>query len=113
MYSDDWLKLGFQHGERIKVSTVVNYVIWTDSKDCVVGVTVHFEEADDYHYDLPIEEWMKFLTKVLKNSNAEKTPNLFKDFLYENKEMFAFEDILDTYQIKYDKIAFFDLNYFD
>lgn len=108
MYSDDWLKLGFQHGERIKVSTMVDYVIWTDSKFRVVGVTVHFEEADDYHYDLPNEEWMKFLTKVLRNSNVEKTSNLFKKFLYENKDMFAFEDALDTYEIKYDKIAFFD-----
>lgn len=107
MYSDDWLRLGFQHGERIKVSTVVDYEIWTDNRENIVGVTVNFEEADDYHYNLPIEEWIQFLIKVLMNSDLEKTPQLFEKFLDENREIFAFEDILKFYQIKYDKIAFY------
>ena len=89
MYSDYWVKSGYQYGESIKISTVADYKIWIDNRDCVVGVTVDFEEADDCHYDLPIDEWMKFLTKILKDSNFENTPKLFRKFLYENKEKFA------------------------
>lgn len=107
MYSDDWLRLGFQHGDRIKVTDIVDYEIWTDSRRNIVGVTVNFEEADDYHYGLPIEEWMKFITKVLTNSDIEKTPELFRKFLCENTEIFAFQDVLEAHQIKFDKITFY------
>ena len=89
IYSDYWVKSGYQHGESIKISTVADYKIWIDNRDCVVGITVDFEKADDCHYDLPIDEWMKFLTKILKDSNFENTPKLFRKFLYENKEKFA------------------------
>lgn len=56
MLSDDWLRQGFQHGERIEVTDIVDYVIWTDNKNDIIGVSVNFEEADDYHYDIEIEE---------------------------------------------------------
>jgi hypothetical protein len=107
MYSKEWLQLGFQHGERIKVTDIVDYEIWTENGDNIIGVTVNFEEADDYHYDLTIEEWMKFITKVLTNSDIEKTPELFKKFLCENTEIFAFQDALEAQQIKFEKIAFY------
>lgn len=107
MYSDNWLRVGFQHGNRIRVSDIVDYEIWTDGEENMIGVTVNFEEADDYHYDLPIEEWMKFITKVLMNSDIEKTPKLFNKFLCESTEIFAFQDALEAHQIKYDKIAFY------
>lgn len=107
MYSDDWLRLGFQHGERVKVSTVADYVIWTDNKGCVAGITFNFEEADDYHYDLPIDEWMKFLSEVMKNTNFDRTSILLRKFLDENREIFAFEDVSNEYQINYNKIAFY------
>lgn len=106
MLSDDWLRQGFQHGERIEVNDIVDYVIWTDNKNDIIGVSVNFEEADDYHYDIEIEEWMKFLVKVLDNTNLGETPKLFRNFLEENTEMFAFQDVLDFNQIKYEKIAF-------
>jgi hypothetical protein len=48
MFSDKWLKLGYKHGERISVSSVIDYEIWTDSDNIIVGVTVNFEVADDY-----------------------------------------------------------------
>jgi 4-alpha-glucanotransferase len=107
MHSDNWLKLGYKHGERIIVSPVIDYEIWTDSENSIVGVTVNFEEADDYHYELPIEEWMKFLEKVLKNINLENTQKLFEKFLHENNKMFDFQDALKLHGIEYDKIAFY------
>jgi hypothetical protein len=48
--------LGYKHGERISVSSVIDYEIWTDSENSIVGVTVNFEVADDYHYGLLINE---------------------------------------------------------
>jgi hypothetical protein len=107
MYSDKWLKLGYKHGERIIVSSVADYEIWTDSENSIVGVTVNFEVADDYHYELLIIEWMKFLEKVLKTINLENTQKLFEKFLYENNNMFDFEATLKMHGIMYEKIAFY------
>jgi hypothetical protein len=107
MYSDKWLKLGYKHGDRIIVSSVADYEIWTDSENSIVGVTVNFEVADDYHYELLINEWMKFLDKVLKTINLESTQKLFEKFLYENNNMFDFEDTLKMHGIMYEKIAFY------
>lgn len=106
MISDDWLRQGFQHGERIVVTDIVDYVVWTDTTNSIIGVSVNFEEADDYHYDIEIEEWMKFLVQVLIDTNMKETPKLFRNFLEANTEMFAFQEALKFYQIKYDKIAF-------
>lgn len=49
---------------------------------------------------------MKFLENVLNDTNLNETPKLFGNFMEVNTEMFAFQDALDTNQIKYDKIAF-------
>lgn len=107
MYSDKWLKLGFKHGDRIKVSAVADYYVWTNSVNIIEGVTVNFKEADDYHYELQIEEWMKFQIEVLKSNNFDETKELFALFLHENNEMFAFQDALNLHEIKYVKIAFY------
>ena len=106
MLSDDWLRQGFQHGDRIEVTDIVDYVIWTDNKNDIIGISVNFEEADDYHYDIEIEEWMKFLAHGLNDTNLKESPKLFRNFLEENSDMFAFQDVLDSNHIKYDKIAF-------
>lgn len=106
MLSDDWLQRRFQHGDRIKVTDIVDYVIWTDNKNDIIGVSVNFNKADDYHYDIEIEEWREFLVKVLNVTDLKETPNRFRNFLDKNSDMFAFQDSLDSNQIKYDKIAF-------
>jgi len=107
MCSDKWLKLGYKHGERNKVSTVADYETWKDSENNIIGVTVNFEDADDYHYELPIEEWMKFLEKVLKSTDLTNTQKLFQEFLIQNNGMFDFQDTLDLHGVKYDKIVFY------
>lgn len=107
MLSDKWLKQGFHHGERIKVTNVVDYVLWQDDRNNMIGITINFEEADDYHYELEMKEWLKFQESVLKDANLKELPKLLGNFLKENRELFAFENTLDFYQIKYDKIAFY------
>ena len=106
MLSDDWIRQGFQHRQRIKVNDLVAYVIWTDNKNDIIGVSVKFKEVYDYYYDIEIEEWMKFLDHVLKNQDLKETSKLLRYFLDGKSGMFAFQDALDTNQIKYDKIAF-------
>nr|WP_294486972.1 hypothetical protein [uncultured Anaerosporobacter sp.] len=106
MLSDEWLRQGFRHGERIEVPDIVDYVRWTDNKNDIIGVSVNFEEADDCHYDIEIEEWMKFLENVLNDTNLNEIPKLLRIFLEENPKVFAFQAVLDSNQIKYDKIAF-------
>lgn len=79
------------------MTDIVDYVIWTDTTNSIIGVSVNFEEADDYHYDIEIVEWMKFLEKVLQDTDMKETPKLFRNFMEENKEMFAFQDALKFY----------------
>ncbi|ABX41310.1 hypothetical protein Cphy_0926 [Lachnoclostridium phytofermentans ISDg] len=50
---------------------------------------------------------MEFLDKVLGNTNLEKTQKLFEKFLCENNGIFKFEDTLNLYGIKFEKIAFY------
>ena len=107
MLSDEWRKQGFHHGERFKVTNIVDYVLWQDDRNDMIGITINFEEADDYHYELEMKEWRKFQESALKDSNLMELPKLLGNFLNENSEMFAFEKALDSHQIKYDKIAFF------
>ena len=106
MLSDDWLRQGFKHGDRIEVTDIVDYVIWTDNEKDIIGVSVNFEEADDYHYDIEIKEWMKFLENVLNDTNMNETPKLLSSFLEVNTDKYAFQAVLDSMRIKYDKIAF-------
>lgn len=47
MLSDYWIRQGFQQGERIEVTDIVDYVIWTDNKNDIIGISVNIEEADD------------------------------------------------------------------
>lgn len=65
MYSDNWLKQGCTSGNRIKVSDTVDYQVWSDNAGAAVGVTVDFETADDFHYELLIADWHRFLKEVL------------------------------------------------
>ncbi|NLY20781.1 MAG: hypothetical protein GXZ08_05825 [Tissierellia bacterium] len=108
MYSDIWLQEGYKSGDRIVVSDEVDYKIWTNLDGEIIGVSVNYERADDFHYDLPIEEWTKFLEKVLGNADMNHTQKLFEDFLKNNPNLFSFEDALKDNNIKYDKIAFYD-----
>lgn len=123
MYSDDWLRLGYKNSGCIEIINnagyrntksflSVDYKIWTDSRESIIGISVGFcTKYSEFYYDLPIDEWMKFLKLVLKSSEFGETQKLFSKFLKENEEdAFAFQNILELYEIKYDKIAFYDVD---
>lgn len=106
MYSDKWLKDGYTGDNRIKVSDIVDYRIWSDGMGVAIGVTVDYETADDFHYELLIADWHRFLSEVLCITDMSEVATAFQDFLKGNMGLFAFEDALDNHGIKYKKIAF-------
>jgi hypothetical protein len=122
MYSDDWLRMGYKNGGPIEIVNNagyqntksllgVDYKIWIDSKESIIGVSVGFSrDIDEFYYDLSIEEWLKFLKMILKSSDFGESQKLFSKFIRENEEdAFAFQHSLDFHEIKYDKIAFYDI----
>lgn len=123
MYSDDWLRLGYKNGGNIELINnavyqntksllSVGYKVWTDNGENIIGVSVGFcTKYSEFFYDLPIDEWMKFLKLILKCSDFEEAKKLFNKFLKENEEdTFAFQNSLELYKIKYDKIAYYDVD---
>lgn len=107
MYSDNWLKQGYTSGSRIKISDIVDYRFWSDNKGIAVGVTVDFEAAEDFHYELLTEDWNRFLFEVLCISDTSSATTAFQGFLKSNTNLFAFEEALNNRSIKYKKVAFF------
>lgn len=107
MYSDNWLKQGYSTGNKIKVSDTVDYRVWSDNSGAAVGVTVDFEIADDFHYELLIADWRSFLKEVLSVTDITASTGAFRDFLANNEGLFAFEDELKLHGIEFKKIAFY------
>jgi len=107
MYSDNWLKQGYNSGNRIKVSDTVDYRVWLDNAGAAVGVTVDFETADDFHYELLAADWHRFLTEVLSVTDLTAPTVAFRAYLADNEGLFALEDALKTYGIEFKKTAFY------
>lgn len=107
MHSDNWLKQGYTSGNRIKVSDTVDYQIWSDNAGAMVGATVNFETADDFHYELLAENWSRFLSEVLCINDTSPTAEAFQGFMKIKTNLFAFQEALDEHGIKYKKIAFY------
>jgi len=109
MYSDDWLKNGYSHGERVWLgkNKVVNYYVWYDHMKMPVGVSVNFEYADDVHYDVTYSDWTLFLEKDLRDNSFEHTKALDDFFKNINYNCFTFEEFLNECNIKYSKATYY------
>lgn len=107
MYSDNWLKQGYNTGDRIEVTNIVDYRIWSDNNGNMIGVTIDFETADDFHYELLMANWNRFLSEALCVQESAVSTAAFHDFLAQNKGLFAFEEALKAHDIKYKKAAFY------
>ena len=106
MYSDEWLKLGYTSGEPIEVSDIAFYRTWTDQAGSEIGVTVDFEIDNDFHYEMPISEWQRFVEEVLHAGKSDDLTAAFRDYFLKNKGLFAFERDLRIYGKGYQKIFF-------
>lgn len=107
MYSDSWVKQGYNTGDRIKVTDIVDYRIWSDNSGDMIGVTVDFETADDYHYELLAADWNRVLAEILSVTDTVASVIAFRDFLLHNNGLFAFEEALKTRGINFKKSAFY------
>ena len=107
MHSDYWMRQGYHCGNRIKVTDIVNYQVWTDDNSNTVGVTVNYETADDFHYELRTADWNHFLTEVLFVSDTAVTAYVFRDYLLHHPGLFAFEEAMKSIGIAFKKVAFY------
>lgn len=111
IFRDEQAKYEIKPGDRIKVSDIVDYRFWTDYNGNTVSVSVDFETADDFHYDLKMDDWHEFQTKVLKVANSSinttTTTEAFKEFFENNTDLFDFEEVLKSNGIIYGKIAYY------
>ncbi len=107
MYSDEWIKLGYTSCEQIEVSDIAFYRTWTDNAGAEIGATVDFEIDNDFHYDMPISEWLRFLNNVLHVDESDDVTMMFRNYFVRNKGLFDFERDLRMNGIEYQKIAFY------
>jgi len=107
MYSDEWLKLGYTSGEPIEVSDIAFYRTWTDQAGSEIGVTVDFEIDNDFHYEMLISEWRRFLTKVLRVAEPDDVTDALRGYFLLNEGLFDFERDLKFHGIVFQKIAFY------
>lgn len=106
MYSDTWLTQGYSSREPIQVSDFVFYRIWQDQAGSEIGVTVDFEAANDFHYEMPVAEWQRFLKTLLGVDQSDEVTDAFRGYFIMNKGLFDFESDLRIHGIGFQKIAF-------
>ncbi|MFA6308604.1 MAG: hypothetical protein WC677_02515 [Clostridia bacterium] len=111
MYSDKWLEKDFKCSKSIKVSKLVDYKIYSDSNGKELWVAISYNTADDFHYELLMPDWNRFLSKVLHDTNPENTIKLFRDYLANCESIFSFQYDLNSNNIKYEMCAFYDMDF--
>lgn len=109
MYSDEWNRQGCISEDPVKVSDKIYYRHTYDQNGTLLGVTVDYEYADNYHYELTAENWDLFCREYLREDNELQA---FKSFIdrYEPgsfERKFSFENALNASGIEYQKIPFY------
>jgi|LSQX01.1.fsa_nt_gb hypothetical protein len=107
MYSDDWLRQGYTSDEQTQVSDYVFYRLWYDQAGTEIGATVDFEIDNDFHYEMPLSEWQKFLKVVLQIDESDDVTSALSDYFLKKQGLFDFEADLKIHSIGYQKIAFY------
>ena len=109
MYSDKWMSDTSLHKTAaVEINSATNIHYWVNEDEQLVGVCVHFELADDVHYELKADEWSRFLDEVLMAApHSDYTVSLRK-FLNASMPQVDFETALDAKNIEYKKISFYD-----
>lgn len=106
MYSDEWLRLGYHKGNKniIANDKHINYIFWYDDNEQEVGVTLNFEYADDSHYELQYNEFLKLIDTLGGGSDYAK---ILSEFLKGGRPLYEFSDLMDSKNIKYREIHFY------
>ena len=106
MISDEWIELGYTDSAPIKVSDIVFYRVWTDQAGAEIGVSVDFEIDNDFHYTMPISDWLRVVKTVLRVSDSDGVTGAFRKYFVKNPKLFDFERDLKIYGIWYQKFFF-------
>lgn len=109
MYSDKWmLDKSLHKTTAVEINSTTNVRYWLNENDQLVGVCVNFELADDVHYELKADEWIRFLGEVLMVAPHSDYTVPFRKFLNTSFPQVDFGTALNAKNIEYKKIAFYD-----
>lgn len=109
MYSDKWMfDTSLHKSAAVEINSTTNVYYWLNENEQLVGVCVNFELAEDVHYELKAEEWVRFLCEVLMVSPHSDYTVPFRNFLNTSIPQVYFGTALDAKHIEYKKIAFYD-----
>ena len=109
MYSDDWHRENCRFVNRTEVLSPVYYRHVFNEHGDLVGVIVDYEYAEDFHYEIPANDWNAFCRKHLEIGNEREA---FRIFLESNglntvEGKIAFELAMKADGIRFNKIAFY------
>jgi len=106
IYSDEWLRLGYQKGDKIIISDDkrINYELWYEDNNNDIGVTVNFEYADDSHYGLQYEEFMKLIDALGGGSDYNA---ILSKFFKDGRPLYKISDFMKSKNIQFNEIHFY------
>ncbi len=108
MLSDGWLRLGYRHDDSVSLDAahIANFYTWYDHEGNPVGATVNFEYANDSHYEMNYENWLRFLIAICKSDDlAQDAVTILRKY-FDTHNMIDFEILLRKQGIRYDVISF-------
>ncbi|WP_167958415.1 hypothetical protein [Anaerosporobacter faecicola] len=105
LLSDQWIAQGYESGERIKLlGNLINFEYWYDKDHCKIGVIIHFEYAEDAHYEFIYDEFCKFIKRIGDMECVEKS---LRDYFSKEIKLYEFSDFLEKNKIMFDRIVFY------
>lgn len=106
MYSDEWLSMGYRKGDKINIADNkrINYVLWYDNNQKNIGVALNFEYADDSHYELHYDEFLKLIEAL--GGDSDYTITLSK-FFKDERPLYEFSDLMEKNHIEFKEIHFY------
>ena len=116
MYSDEWLRLGYQVRDDIVVArdgagTLIHYKHWVDAQGGLVGVRVSFEYAEDYHVEFIADDWTKLLVALDSGAGPKAETAALEGYFTTHTGM-DLQRLLDAHGIRRTGISFVDWSRF-
>ncbi len=104
MYSDEWIKKGYQRGTKTSIGNgePIYYRFWYDN-DRKIGTTIDFEYAEDAHYEFLWEEFEKL---IFLWGGEDNLVSSMQNFFHKAQPYYIFSDFLDENGIEYKRIVF-------